>query len=315
MQTAPQPSLGLKPVLLATLTCLLLTLTLVIVKITLRYFPPLTLSTLRGALAFLTLLPFLVIRRSRLAALRKVWRELILIGVLFFAYGNGALYVGLQFISPTAVSLLLGFLPIIVMVFGVLALRERPTVIQALGVILAVAGTVVFFIEGLRGAEWKGIAIIGVGLFGNASFSILGRRVTRRGDVDGVLLTAIPLAVGAFALLPFALIFEGVPQPTAQGVQLLLILAVFNTSLVYWLYNQALIHLQAFEISAVLNLAPLFTAGWSWLLIGETLAARQFVGIGLVLLGIAFVLKRESGAKEESTRLSPPDSPSQVGQD
>jgi drug/metabolite transporter (DMT)-like permease len=122
MQTAIRTNLGLKPILLATLTCLLLTLTLVIVKITLRYFPPLTLSTLRGALAFLTLMPFLLIRRNRLAALRKVWRELLLIGILFFAYGNGVLYTGLQFISPTAVSLLLGFLPIIVMVFGIFTL-------------------------------------------------------------------------------------------------------------------------------------------------------------------------------------------------
>jgi probable blue pigment (indigoidine) exporter len=182
--------------------------------------------------------------------------------------------------------------------------------IQAFGVILAVAGTVVFFIEGLRVAEWRGIVIIGLGLFGNASFSILGRRVARRGDVDSVLLTAIPLAIGSAALLPFALLLEGAPRPAGRGLQLLLLLAVFNTSLVYWLYNQALVHLQAFEISAVLNLAPLFTALWSWLLIDEALGTRQLLGIGLVILGIAFVLRRKPKSTEGSPRTPSSDPPS-----
>lgn len=280
-------------VLLALLTCLLLTSTLVILKIALEIFPPFTLAVLRYGLGFLTMAPFLARRASDLTHHREVWRDLLLIGFLFHSFGNGALYIGLQFVSPTAASLLLGFVPIIVLFFGILLLREKPAPVQVFGILLALAGAAVFFSDGLRFGEAKGIAVICAGLFGNASFSLLGRRVARRGNVDTVILTAVPLFVGSITLLPFALMLEGKPQLNLEGASLLALLATFNTPLVYWLYNRALTSMNAFEISTVLNLAPLFTAVWSWVIVAERLAASQLLGIGLAILGITLVLKKK----------------------
>jgi drug/metabolite transporter (DMT)-like permease len=294
MQRSSQSLSHPNAVFLALLTCLLLTSTLVILKIALEIFPPFTLAVLRYGLGFLTMAPILAIRATALAQPREVWRDLLLIGVLFHSFGNGALYIGLQFVSPTAASLLLGFVPVIVLFFGILLLREKPSPVQISGILLALAGAAVFFSGGLMFGEAKGIAIICAGLFGNASFSLLGRRVARRGNVDPVILTAVPLFVGAITLLPFALMLEGRSHLSLEGAALLTLLATFNTPLVYWLYNRALASMKAFEISTILNLAPLFTAVWSWVIVAERLVTSQFLGIGLAILGITLVLKKKA---------------------
>lgn len=139
--------------------------------------------------------------------------------------------------------------------------------------------------------EVKEIAIVCVGRLGNAAFSLLGRRVARRGSVDTILLTAIPLVVGAVTLLPLALFFEGRQLVTTKGLSPLALLCTLNMALVYSLYNRVLLSVKAFNISSVLNLVPLFTAVWSWIIVAERLAIWRFIGIGLVILGSAFALE------------------------
>ncbi len=73
------------------------------------------------------------------------------------------------------------------------------------------------------------------------------------------------------------------------GWGLVLWLAIINTACVYALYNHALRTLAAFEMSVILSLAPLVTALWAWLLLGERLVTIQLIGMVVVILGVALV--------------------------
>lgn len=264
----------------------------VFVKRALDTLGPLTIAGLRYFLAFLVLLP-LVIRRGRRNSrlTRALWLRLFLIGLSAYAVGNGALFWGLKYLPATTGSFMMSFIPLLVLFLSIAWLREIPTGRQVAGVIVSLIGSGLFFADGLRAGQPLGIAIVGSGLIGFAAFAILGRGVARLGHVDTLLLTAWPLGFGGGLLLLVAMPIEGLPNGSAEGYALVLLLAIVNTALAYLLYNHSLQTLTAVEMNAILNLSPLATAIIAWLLLSERLAANQIVGM-LIVIGGVFLVQR-----------------------
>ncbi len=274
----------------------------VLIKIGLKYMGPLTLAGLRYFSAFLILLP-LMMRKKTLA--RKevkpgdglplyLWGRLATIGVSAYTIGNAALFWGLKYLPATTGSFLLTLVPLFILLAGVVWLGEKPSRRQLVGIAIALAGSLLFFGPGLRVGEPLGIAIVGVGLLGFTAFGILGREVARTGEVDTLTLTAIPLGIGGGLLLVIALLLEGRPNVAIEGWSVVLFLAIINTALAYTFYNHALKVLTAVELNIILNLSPLGTAVLAWVFLGETLAAIQFVGMGVVIVGVVLVQRRDS---------------------
>ena len=281
------------PRLIAILEALAVTVilgsTLVLVKLALNDLGPLTITAIRYSLAFLLLLPFLLVQGNLGHYSASLWVRFILLGVSFYVLGNGALYVGLQFIPATTGSLLLSFVPLIVMLAGIFLLREIPTRRQLLGLAAVLGGSALFLSPGLQPGEPLGIAIVAVGLLGNAAFDVLGREVQRRRLTSTLTLTAVPLAIGSLLLVPLAVLIEGVPQAPLSIWAIVFLLAALNTASVYALMNHALKVLAAFELAIIVNLTPLLTALWSWLLLSEKLHWVQVAGILVVILGVLLV--------------------------
>lgn len=263
--------------------------TLVLVKLVLNNLGPLTITAFRYSLAFMLLIPFLLLRGGLGRYPYSLWMRFILLGVSFYVIGNGALYLGLKFIPATTGSLLMSSVPLIVMLAGVFFLRETPTQVQFAGLAVVVLGSAVFFSPGLRSGEPLGLAIVGIGLIGNAAFEILGREVQQKQLTNTLTLTAIPLIVGSIMLMPLALLIEGLPKAPLSIWGLIFLLAGLNTAGVYALMNHALKVLAAFEMAVIVNLTPLLTALWSWLLLSEKPQMIQVVGILVVISGIILV--------------------------
>ena len=271
------------------LLALILGSTLVVSRLALNFLGPLTLTAFRYFFAFLVLLPFIPHENLLRHWTPRTWLLLLLIGVSFYVLGNGALIVGLRFLSATTDALLLNLVPLLVLVAGVIWLKEMPTRLQLLGVVIGVLGGVLFFSPGLSAGEPLGLAIVTVGLLGNAAYGLLGRTLARAGRVDTLSLTAIPLAVGSLLLLPCALLIEGVPPFVPQAWLLVVLLAVLNTAVAYVLYNHALKVLAAFEVSVILSINPLVTALWGWFLLGERLQSLQVLAMAVMIVGVALV--------------------------
>lgn len=271
------------------LTALIFGSTLVFVKMGLQDVGPLTLAGLRYVLAFVLLAPFLVRCGKSMRYPSWVWGRLILIGICFYVVGNGALFWGLQTISPTTGSLLLNLTPVLVLLAGVVWLKELPTRVQIVGILVGIGGSVLFFSSGSNAGEPLGIGIVAFGLLGISSLGILGRQLARDRQVDTLPLTAIPMAIGGSLFLPIAFAVEGMPKVSATGWGVVLLLAVVNTACGYLLYNHVLKTLAAFELSVILTLAPLVTAFWAWVLLDDTLGIIPMIGILVVIAGVVLV--------------------------
>jgi drug/metabolite transporter (DMT)-like permease len=273
----------------AFLLALVLGSTLVISRLALNFLGPFTLTAFRYLFAFLVLLPFIphgnLLRRWS----PRTWLLLLLIGISFYVLGNGALILALRFLPATTDALLLNLVPLLVLAAGVTWLKELPTRLQLVGVVIGLLGGFLFFLPGLSAGEPLGLAIVTVGLLGNAAYGLLGRALAREGRVDTLSMTAIPLALGGLLLFPFALLIEGIPTFVPQAWALVVVLAVMNTAVAYVLYNHALKVLAAFEVSVILSINPLITALWGWLLLGERLQGLQILGMAVVISGVALV--------------------------
>jgi len=263
----------------------------VLVKIALKHMDPLTIAGSRYLLGFLFLLPIMVFnKKNQFNIPAKLWTRMVLIGISAYLIGNGANFWALKYIPATTASLIMSFMPLVVLVASVVWLKELPTSWQIIGVIISIIGSVLFFWEGLNPGEPVGLAIMLVGMIGFSLFGILSRETAHSWEMDTLPLTAFPLGIGGLLLLFIALPLEGLPSFNLQTWLVVLWLAVVNTSIAYVLYNHSLRAITALEMNVLLNLAPLETALFAWILLGEGISGVQILGMIVVVVG-AFVVQ------------------------
>ena len=262
----------------------------IFVKLALTELGPLTIGRLRYFIGFACLLPFL--RRRNFSLNRAQWLRMLLLGFSAYTLANGAMFWALRFLPATTGSFLMSLLTVTVVFGGVLWLQEIPNRVQTFGIFIVLAGMVLFFSPGLRPGEPVGLAIFMLALLGFTLFGVLSRVAVIDRQVDTLTLTALPLAIGGGLLLAIAMPFEGIPTASLRTWGMVLFLAAVNTALGYVLYNHSLQSLQAFEMNVLLNLSPIWTALFGWLLLDERLISPQWAGMGVVLVGIFLVQKR-----------------------
>ncbi len=268
----------------------------VLIRIGLEDIPALTFAGLRYAIAFVCLLPLALSRRALLPArtlTRRRWRQLIILGLLFYAITQGAIFVSLFYLPAASVSLLLSFSPVVVALLGIAFLSERPSAGQWIGMAVFLLGVVVFFLPAeFGGGEMIGLAVALAGVLANALSSILGRDVNRRGDLSPLAVTVITMGIGGITLLVAGLIIEGFPELNLANWGIVLWLAVVNSAFAFTLWNHTLRTLAAMESSVINNTMVIQIAVLAWIFLGEALTGRQIAGLILAALGALAVQLR-----------------------
>lgn len=263
------------------------------VKAALEHAGPLTIAALRYSIAAVLLIPFIDWRKlSRSETSVGLWARLVAIGLSQYTIGNGALFLALRTIPATSASLALSLCPIPVWVFGVLALRERPHMLQLLGTVAAVGGSFLFFRAGLVAIPPAATALLAVAILSFAVLPVIGRKLSKERAIGNAPLTGIPLIIGGGTLIIVAVLVEGVPRLPGATWAIILGLALVNTLGGYLLFNHALRHVRAGEANVLLSLTPIATAVIAWAAFGEHLTALQLCAMALVIGGVALAQRR-----------------------
>lgn len=255
------------------------------------YLGPLTIAGLRYSLAGLLLLPWLLAGRQAVrTSTGWVWGRLLLMGLLMHTLGNGAIFLAMPYLSTTVITLITCLMPLPVLVLGAIRLGEIPSWLQVTGVVVTLLGSALLFADGMAASELLGVGLALFGLFSFSYATILGRELARVQATSALALTGLPLVIGGLPLLGVAFWWEGVPWslPLA-GWGIVLVLAVFNTVIAYFLYNHSMQVLTALEANIFLNLAPFVTAVLAWWLFGDILQPLQLLGMVVVIGGITLV--------------------------
>ncbi|MCB0028601.1 MAG: EamA family transporter [Anaerolineales bacterium] len=300
----PKISPHLQAVLQALFVTFLWSTSWVLIKIGLAEIPALTFAGLRYSLAFLCLL-LLYSRRQGLGSLRRLdrrqWRQLLALGIIYYGVTHGAQFLSLAYLPAVMATLVLGFTPVVVALAGLFILAERPTRWQWGGIVLAVGGLVLYFYPvSLPAGALIGLVIASIGMLANAGAAVLGRAINRTRTLTPLQVTVVSMGIGATLLLATGLWREGLPALSLKSGLIILWLAVVNTAFAFTLWNHTLRTLSAMESSLINNTMSVQIPILAVLFLGETLTARGWLGLGVVIAGVLIV---------QTGRLPKPNSP------
>ena len=252
----------------------------------LAHLPPLTLATMRVAVALAVLLPLL----RRTGAQPATGRGVALLGltgvVLFGACQN----LGLRFADAATTALLGGAIPVLTALLAVPVLGERPGGRRLAGLLASLAGVAVVVLLGTGGAP--GAAAVGnllplASATAFAAYAVLGRRAFGGGSALAVV--AGSTRYGLFVLLPCAgveVAAAGAGPLSLKDGLLVLYLGGGCSALAFVLCGYGLSRLEAGQGAAVGYLKPLVGVALAVWLLGEPLSAGQWGGGALVLAGV-----------------------------
>ncbi|HUE99560.1 MAG TPA: EamA family transporter [Anaerolineales bacterium] len=267
----------------------------VLIKFGLRAsLPALTFAGLRYVLAFVCLLPFVLLNPASRVALksltRKDWGQLALLGIIFYTLTQGSQFLSLAYLPAAMVSLLLNLTPLAVGVFGMLFLREHPSRGQWFGIAITIIGVAVYFLPvDIDGVQVIGLLIAFGGAVSNAVSSLLGRQVNRLANSSPLIITFVSMGIGSVVLLLIGFFVQGFGELDLQAWLLIGWLAVVNTAFAFTLWNHTLRTLSAVESSIINSLMMPQIAILAFVFLDEALNGKEIIGLILVSLGVITV--------------------------
>jgi drug/metabolite transporter (DMT)-like permease len=259
-------------------------------KWALAEFPPLTLAFLRFIIASAGL--YLIHRfwPGRRAIDRADWRMFAFLGFLAVVANQAFFLYGLKFTTPTHAALLYGATPVLVFLFAIPLIGEKPTLLKKLGVPVTFIGVAIVIVH--AGMEWSFKALFGdililLAVVAWALYTVLGKRLV--GKYGAIHLTAMSIIIGTMLFSPIGfLTFTRFDTDliTIRGWNSLAYIAIVTSVICYSIWFWALGRLDATKVSVFNNLQPIFTAIMSYFLLGETIGPRLIVGGILVIVGV-----------------------------
>lgn len=220
---------------------------------------------------------------------RPAWPWLLVVaGAVGVAGGQLAFFTAIAS-AGVAVStvLTIGVAPVFAGILGARYLHERPGRIWAIATALAITGAVLMVLGAATevGGEPLGLLLGVLGGVGYAIYVTVSKRMIELGH-DPVDITAAIFCGAALILLPvfFAGDWRWVLEPRGMAVALYLGLA--TNAVPYLLFGLGLALIPVATAATLTLLEPLTATllGVAWL--GETLSAMQWLGAGLLLLGL-----------------------------
>lgn len=253
--------------------------------------PPLSIVWGRVALAAVLLAVVVKVSGQGMPP-RRVWVALAVMGVLnnlvpftLFVLAQGQ-------ITGALASVLNATTPLFtVLVAHVATADERLSPVKAAGVGLGFGGVVAMMAgEDLGGEGLAMLACLGAALsYGLAG--VWGRRF-RAAGVTPLQTAAGVVTCSTVLLTPVWLVVDrpwAMAAPGVVPVAAVVALAGLSTALAYLIFFRILARAGATAISLVTFLIPFSAAGLGWLVLGERLEMRHFLGLALILGGLALI--------------------------
>src|SRR4051794_25143315 len=279
----------------------------VVIDIGLESFPPLLFAALRFGLTALPAIFFVPRPDVR-------WRVVIAVG-LFIGVGQfGVLFVAMNTGLPAGLASVIAPLqPVFTIPLAVVALRERPSLRQVVGVSLAIAGLGTI---ALGRADNVPLQAVALGVASAAAWGC-GNVVTRAARPQRPFsLLVWSSVVAPVPLLGVSLVFEGTARwqsaassINASGIAALAYVVVVSTFFGYGVWYWLLSHHSASTVAPFTLLVPVVGILTAWLVRGERPTWGELLGSLIVLLGLALalgVIDTLAGQRRAAVRAVPP---------
>jgi drug/metabolite transporter (DMT)-like permease len=291
-----------QPYLLLSITALCWAGNAVVGRLAAGHIPPVTLSFLRWALAFLIILPFAWKHLVRdWSAIRGRLGTMIVLSVTGIGVFNTLQYWALEHTQALNTLLLQSAGPLFVAVWSLILLGVRLTLAQAGGIVLSLTGVLVILLHGdlttLKNIEFnKGDIIFTVALVMFGLYSVLS---LKRPQIHALSLIGFTFGCGAACLIPL-LIWEVFSRPAMElntnNLLSLLYVALFPSIVAYLCFNRGVQLIGANRAAPFFHLVPVFGTAMAIAFLGERPQAFHVIGFALVLTGVFVASRKQANA-------------------
>lgn len=254
---------------------------------------PMALSFFRWLAAFIFIFPFAFKGLKRdIIPIRQNLGFIFALSIPSVAVFNSVLYMGAQYTTATNIALFASAMPAMTLGFAWLLSRQRPTVLQALGILISLGGVMVIISKGsvalFVGFRFNpGDLLILVSMASWALYSVLLRK--RVIPISPISFLTMTIIFGTLCILPFYAweysLYKGFEVNWAI-VWMFVYLGICPSILSYICWNYGVKIVGPGTASVFMYLIPVFTSIIAYFFLGEHLFAYHLAGGLLVFCGL-----------------------------
>ena len=278
----------------------------VAIKFAYTTYPPITLAVVRFIVATLILGALTLLPQNRVKLEKKdIFTVVIcgLTGIMLYAVLQN---IAMQWTSASSATLIIASYPIITLLLESAIYKTKLSALKIVAILIAIVGVVILSyvkpssrVEG----ELLGILLLVIAGVVWAVYNFMTKKVVNR--YPPITLLFYSTLFGTILMLPLALLERAQwKAPTLTSFSMMMFLGVFCSVIAFLLYNRGLKTMAASTVTSMLNLVPIFGVLFSWLLLGEQVTPRKFIGGAIVIFGVMLSV-RKSKTEQVSSAVLP----------
>jgi len=255
-----------------------------------KTFPPITIVFIRLLFSVILLTTYLIVRKSFMKIKKGDWKLFFMLALFEpFLYFLGESF-GLTYVSATVCSVLISTIPVFATIGAWLIFKDKLKIINYAGIILSFIGVLVFILntDGSITYNLKGLGLLLIAVLSAVGYNLTLSRLV--GSYSPVYIVNVQNLIGATLFLPLFLIFDlknFIGTPLSFNLFLPIIqLAAFASCGAFILFAYSVKKIGIIKANVFTNVIPIFTALFSFILLGEKLTVQNIAGMFIVIAGL-----------------------------
>jgi len=265
----------------------------VVVKIVVKYIPPIELVWSRYLIAIIVLILFSLIRREKWHINKRDLVLVVLIGLIGNTISIVAQETGTWLSNAQTGAVITSATPTFMLIFAWVLLKERLNKFKIIAVLMATAGVIAIVGVHISGKHiFKGILLLVVAALTWALMSVLIKKVKTYSSLQ---ITIIATLVAIICLTPFV-----IANPNSMStinltnpiiLLSLLYLGIVSTAFAFILWNYGLTLVSASNSGLFFLWQPIVGTILGWLFLNESLTWGFLIGSLLILLSVWLTIR------------------------
>ena len=275
------------------------------IRVAIETLPPLLMASVRFLVAGGLLYVWTMLRgaRSEGRPTASQWRASAIIGTALLLGGNGGVVLAEQTVPSGIAALLVATVPLWMVLLARVALGERVTWRESLGIAIGFGG-IVLLVDPFTGG---GFDPVGIGLLLVADLSwAAGSLYARRAPMPSRSLvgTAMQMLTGGVALGIAGIVAGELADVQLRSISLastlgFVYLIVFGSLVAFTAYAWLIRVARTSLVATYAYVNPVVAILLGWAILSEPLGWRTLVAGGVIVVGVALIVTAEAGRKRK----------------
>jgi len=264
-------------------------LSYIAIKIVLNELEPVEMISLRFLLASPALWLILKYKKIDIFPLKNSGN--LIVGAFLIFIHFWVMAVGMKETTASNTAWILTTAPIFIAILGWLVLKERFTLWQSLGLLIAASGVIVLTANGsfdnLKWLNSRGDYIVLGSCITWAIYTIWVRKI--RGIANPLLITFWMTTFAGLIFVPYTFLTSDISKFVSlqtDTIVSLLFLGLCCLAIAFWLWSEGLAKQNATDVGIYLYVEPLITMVGAWVILDERITVWLILGAVLITIGV-----------------------------